>query len=178
MTNYRPITDTWILARPKLLDKETYYGAYPAGFLQRGRDMIGCGLDQKVLHVCGGQARKYPYRGFGYNDKTMDIDLITSPDFLRDARDPWPDEGWEGIIADPPYSPEEASNYSAGSENYPKPVEILKRAAEVLRPGKRIGILHYLWVPPIKNIFRPIAIITVLVGCNNRGRLYSVFERL
>ena len=34
--SYRPITDLWILARPK----HRYYGAFPAGYLQRGRHLI------------------------------------------------------------------------------------------------------------------------------------------
>ena len=29
--SYRPITDVWILGRPKV----RYYGAYPSGFLER-----------------------------------------------------------------------------------------------------------------------------------------------
>jgi hypothetical protein len=36
--SYRPITDVWILARPKV----KYYGAYPNGFLERARCSGGC----------------------------------------------------------------------------------------------------------------------------------------
>lgn len=35
--SYRPITDFWILARPKV----KYYGAYPSGFLERARALVG-----------------------------------------------------------------------------------------------------------------------------------------
>ena len=90
MPSYRPITDTWILARPKLKDGRKYYGAYPAGFLQRARDLIGCGPYDPVLHVCGGMARHYPYAGFGRYDKTMDLAPSTEPDFCRDVTDTWP----------------------------------------------------------------------------------------
>jgi len=54
----RPIMDMWALARPKLKDGLKYYGAYPAGFLQRARDLIGCSLNDSVLHVCSGMVDK------------------------------------------------------------------------------------------------------------------------
>lgn len=61
--SYRPITDVWILARPKV----KYYGAYPNGFLERARALLGVSPFDPVLHVCGGSAREYPAkpRGFG-----------------------------------------------------------------------------------------------------------------
>ena len=31
MSNCRPVMDSWVLARPKLVGKRKYYGAYPAG---------------------------------------------------------------------------------------------------------------------------------------------------
>ena len=70
--NYRPFTDVWILARSKV----KYFGAYPAGFLQRARDLLllGAGSSRAVLHVCSGRVRDYPYQGFGPWDITMDLD--------------------------------------------------------------------------------------------------------
>jgi hypothetical protein len=180
MTNYRPITDIWILARPKLKDGKKYYGAYPAGFLQRARDLLGCGIHDPVLHVCGGMARHYPYAGFGPNDRTLDLDPKTEPDYYQDVTEPWPvtcmSVSLRGVIADPPYSDEEAAHYAPGKAKYPRPSQILARAAECLKPGCRVGILHYLWVKPVPGL-RPVAVICVLVGCNNRARLFSVFER-
>ena len=75
---YRPICDTWILARPRV----PYYGAYPNGFLERARVLLGAAVDEPVLHVCGGMARSYPgRRGFGPNDRTLDRDLLLFPDY-------------------------------------------------------------------------------------------------
>jgi hypothetical protein len=53
--SYRPFTDVWILARPK----SKYFGAYPAGFLRRARDLIGCSQEDQVLHVCSGDIANY-----------------------------------------------------------------------------------------------------------------------
>ena len=89
--SYRPITDTWILARAKLTGGKKYYGAYLGGFPERARALLGCKLTDPVLHVCGGMAKAYPYkRGFGPNDRTLDLDPNCEPDFLQDARLPFP----------------------------------------------------------------------------------------
>lgn len=87
--NYRPITDLWILGRPKV----KYYGAYPAGFLERARPIMGVGIDETLWHLPGGMARKYnesrigPHAtlsGFGGNDKTFDLAEDCEPDYVVD----------------------------------------------------------------------------------------------
>ena len=80
--SYRPLCDVWFLARAKLKGGQKYYGAYLGGFPERARALLGCRLDQPVLHICGGMARLYPYRrGFGPVDKTLDLDPACKPDF-------------------------------------------------------------------------------------------------
>jgi len=188
MGNYRPITDMWILARAKLKGGEKYYGAYLGGFPERARALLGCKINEPVLHVCGGKAKLYPYkRGFGPNDKTLDLDPTVKPDFLRDAREPWPmcavegtggweDTTWSGILLDPPYSAEDAAKYAVGAEAYPAPNALLKRAYEVLPVGGRVGIIHYILPSPPKNsVF--VAAVGIICGFNNRIRIYSVFEK-
>lgn len=181
--SYRPICDTWILARPKV----AYYGAYPAGFLSRARALLACRIDEPVLHVCSGKVKEYPYKGLGMFDCTMDLDPALQPDFCQDVRQQWPtypggflNDGtmipWAGILCDPPYSEEDATHYACGATVYPKPGEILKRAWEVLEPGRRVGILHYQWPTPPKDAIC-VAVVTVLVGYGNKARLYSVFEK-
>jgi hypothetical protein len=48
----------------------------------------------------------------------MDIDPAVEPDYLMDARDPWPPATgsglWRGILIDPPYSEADAEHYSGG----------------------------------------------------------------
>lgn len=177
--NYRPICDTWILARSKV----KYYGAYPAGFLGRARTMLGVGVDDAVLHVCAGRVKDYPYNGFGPDDMTLDVDPATVPDFIQDARDPFPLRpdrvnglfgDWGAVLIDPPYTLEDAKRY--GDHPLPTANELLRNGLRVVRPRGRVGILHYLWPSPPKEA-RSVAAISVLVGFNNRVRLFSVFER-
>ena len=104
--SYRPITDCWILARSKV----KYYGSYPSGFLHRARHVLGVHINDPVLHVCSGHIKEYPYRGLGPNDKTLDLDPVCNPDFLQDARQPYPNSAtvpvgyWDGVMIDRPYS--------------------------------------------------------------------------
>lgn len=174
--SYRPITDTWILARPKV----PYYGAYPNGFLERARVLLGVDLSQPVLHVCGGMVKDYPgKRGIGFNDCTLDMDPLLFPDYLRDARDPIPDpDKWAAVLGDPPYTPEDADHYAVGRSVLPSACEILTSALKGVRPGVRVGILHYIWAAPRpRDLGNPLALITVIAGYDNRARLFSVWER-
>lgn len=94
--NSRPITDTLFLARSKTKDPHTgkgYYGAYPSGFLEKARRILGCSKTDSIWHVCGGHAKQYngvkggiTLSGFGENDKTFDIDPLCLPDFQGDVR--------------------------------------------------------------------------------------------
>jgi len=177
--SYRPITDMWILARAKLKDGRKYYGAYLGGFPERARALLGVSIHDPVLHVCGGMARYYPYRGgFGPLDKTLDLDPATGPDYLRDAREPLP-PGFKAMLADPPYSAEDAENYEVGREAYPKPNALLKNMLNAVEPGSRVGMIHYILPSPPKEMSTKfVAAVGVLCGFNNRIRIFSVFERL
>lgn len=192
--SYRPITDMWFLARCKYKSGTKRYGGYLGGFPERARALLGCRLDQPVLHVCGGMAKDYPYRrGFGPNDKTMDLDPACNPDFLQDAREAFPYQfpsitdsvtgiihpavPWAGILMDPPYSEQDATHYVPGSEKYPKPNQLIRNAIDVLPIGGRVGLIHYILPSPPKNAMF-VACVGVVSGYNNRLRCYSVFEKL
>jgi len=178
--SYRPICDTWILARSKI----KYYGAYPAGFLHRARALLGVSIVDAVLHVCGGKVRDYPYRGFGGNDCTLDLDPSCKPDFLQDARKPFPEraygrEGgqWAAVLIDRPYTREDAEHYVPGPATLPEPNLLIKNGIAVVPVGGKVAMLDYIWPQPPKNATE-VAVITVVTGRNNRARLFTVFERM
>lgn len=178
MSNYRPITDVWILARPKV----KYYGAYPNGFLERAKALLGVTNREAILHVCGGHAKAYPNkRVVGVQDYTLDLDPATKPDYLGDARKPFPEytvcDRWPAILCDPPYTELDAAKYVPGAETFPTANLVLKHAINAVRVGGRVGMLHYLLPQPPKTA-KFIACVGVVVGYNNRMRVYSVFERL
>ena len=196
--SYRPICDVWFLARAKYKGGVKRYGAYLGGFPERARALLGCKINEPVLHVCGGMAKLYPYkRGFGPNDKTLDLDPSVQPDFLQDARETFPwcnvtyivnpldnptnpvipvKRYWSGILIDPPYTEADAAHYVPGADKYPKPNQLIKNALEVLPVGGRVGLIHYILPNPQGGIF--VAAVGVLCGFNNRIRIYSVFEKV
>ncbi len=173
--SYRPIADVWILARPKV----KYYGAYPSGFLERGRALLGVPVSGAVLHVCAGKVRDYPYRGFGPNDKTLDLDPSLAPDFCRDARDPLPHNGtslWDAVLIDRPYTAEDAAHYRPGADTLPPLNALLRNALGVVRPDGCVGVLDYV-VPRPPKTARFVALVGVWCGYDNRMRAFSVFRR-
>lgn len=192
--SYRPICDTWFCVRSKV----KYYGAYPAGFLERARVLVCANINDPVLHVCGGQAKYYPYKGgFGPNDRTMDLDVNLYPDFHHDARvGPYPlvprtkkessdaadQRRWRALIADPPYTEADADKYAPKRGAFPTPRVILAHMLDAVEIGGKVGILHYVAPRPPQNSIKDgrvkfIASITVDVGFENRPRKFSVFER-
>lgn len=193
MANYRPICDMWILARPKV----AYYGAYPNGFLERARPLIGAHIDEPVLHVCAGKVRDYPGWGFGPNDVTLDLSPECNPDFLQDAREPFPKiyeddptdtyyyqgcqppvKPFDGILIDRPYTPEDADHYPPSRETLPTAAELVRNGLEVLSPGKCVGILDYEWARPPNYVdHKLIATVGVLMGYGNRIRVFTVFQK-
>lgn len=176
MGDYRPITDVWILARSKV----KYYGAYPAGFLHRARALLGVGPSDPVLHVCAGKIRLYPFAGLGVNDQTLDLDPACKPDFVRDARHPLPllsgFTSWPAVLIDRPYSRADAAKYVPGKDALPDLNALLKNGIAAVAPGRRVGVLDYLWPQPPSNA-KEVAVIAVGTGRNNRARWYTVFEK-
>jgi hypothetical protein len=182
----RPITDFWILGRPKV----KYYGAYPNGFLERARILMGVGIDECMWHVCGGMAKSYPgKRGIGQNDITFDIRSEVKPDYVMDVRFLFtdetdgnrashiihtkPDHAPRGILIDRPYTEEDADEYGTRA-SFPKINSILEDALTWATGGVRIGVIDYIW-PSARN-GREVAVVAVGCGRNNRARFFSVWE--
>lgn len=174
---YRPLTDVIIPARPKLAGGRKYYGAYPAGYLERARALLGCHIDDPVLHVCSGLVRHYPYPDYaiGPNDRTLDLDPKCEPDFLQDAREPYP-EGFAGILADPPYNSEHATRYRVGADVLPSAGVILRNALKALAPGRRVGMLHFVSPRPPRGT-RLVGVFPVWMGYDMQIRVCTVYER-
>lgn len=171
--NYRPITDVWIMGRPKV----KYYGAYPAGFLHRARALMGVGEIDPILHVCAGRIRQYPYRGLGPNDKTIDIDPATEPDYCGDVREGLPVGPWKGVMIDRPYTEADAARYALGADVLPPINQLLKNSLWLLEPGQRVGVLDYKWPNPQKE-GREVAVVAVGTGRDANARWFTVWEKL
>jgi len=181
--SYRPVTDVCLMARPKV----PYYGAFPNGSLERMRLPLGALIDDPILFVCSGRVRDYPCRGFGPNDKTVDINPKLKPDFVMDVRHQLPsfhrgrEHGWRAMIVDTPYSREEARRYGTEDE-YPEPDALLKLCLEHTRAGGRVGVLHWYWPRPPREVhgcaIKEVFAMAVTTCRGSRWRGYVVFEKV
>ena len=143
-------------------------GGYPKGFLARAYAVLGVTDPAKVLHLCSGSMRV---------GVRVDIRPETHPTVVADCRQtPFRDETFDWILADPPYAEDYAENLYGTGRHYPKPGQILAEAARLLRPGGRIGILHFI-VPLVRKPMRLLGVIGITTGAGYAIRAWSVFER-
>jgi len=171
------IAGMWFLAPRKV----KYECAYPNGFLERARVPVGYGPYDPVLHVCAGRVRDYPNPSAIGMPFTLDLAPETEPDFLQDAREPWPAMyiPWRHILADPDYDDANAAKHTPPVEARPLPATLLERAQEALIPGGRFGLLY--GPSPVrydKKKMRLLAEVGVKVGLNGDLRMFYVWEKM
>jgi len=99
------------------------------------------------------------------------------PDIVADCRAvPLPDESFDWIMADPPYSAEYAQNLYGTAADYPKPGQILKEASRLLRSGGMVGLLHFqvgMSRPPLSVV----KVYGVTTGMGYAIRAWSVYRK-
>ena len=99
------IVGTWIMGNDYRVKSE-YYGGYPAGYLRRIRALFP---DKKrVLHLFSGKVDLDAMPG-----DTVDINPDMNPTYVCDAEELIliPLQDYDLVLADPPYSVEDADRY-------------------------------------------------------------------
>jgi SAM-dependent methyltransferase len=143
-------------------------GGYPKRFLEWAYDLMGVTDPATVLHLCGGSVN---------HGITVDIRPEKNPTIVADCRNvPLPDESFDFILADPPYSEDYATNLYGTGANYPKPGQIAKEACRLLRPGGKFGFLHF-QVPMTRKPLRILGVYGVTTGCGYAIRAWTLMEK-
>lgn len=143
-------------------------GGYPKGFVEWALAEMGCSRLGDVLHLCSGSM---------LTGVRVDIRPEVSPDIVADCRAvPFPAESFDWIMADPPYAQDYARNLYDTEVSYPKPGEILTEAARLLRPGGRVGLLHFI-VPMVRRPLHIRAVYGVTTGCGYAIRAWTLMQR-
>lgn len=150
-------------------DGPPIFGQYPKGFLPWAHERICLRGSPDLLHVCSG--------GLGPETRGIRVDIRPEvhPDVVADGTNlPFDDESFDGVLIDPPYSVEYAEELYG--VDYPRPSALLREAARVLRPGRRVGMLHFL-VPNPPPGLSIVEIHGVTTGTGYRIRAFTVYQK-
>jgi hypothetical protein len=163
------VVGTWIMGNDYRV-KSAYYGGYPAGYLRRVAALFPD--RRRVLHVFSGKVDLAAMPG-----DTVDLNPALSPTFVADAHDlaAVPLREYDLILADPPYSVEDAERYRTTMVQRNVVVRALAKGA---RPGT-----HLVWLDQVLPMYRKDewsieAVIGMVKSTNHRFRVVTIFRRL
>jgi glycerol-3-phosphate cytidylyltransferase-like family protein len=161
------VVGTWIMGNDYRV-QSGYYGGYPAGYLRRVRALFP---DKKrVLHLFSGKVDLSALPG-----DTVDINAKLRPTYVDDAQrlETVPVTDYDLVLADPPYSIEDAERYQTTMVKRNTVMRALQRAA--------IGT-HIVWLDQVlpmyrKDAFEIEAVIGMVKSTNHRFRVVTIFRR-
>lgn len=158
-------------------NKTRFYGAYPAGYLARVEALfpdvfLRPDVKQRVLHVFSGSLPAGDYlRCDIAQPAEFPCSVYDLPvDLARRGRPPF-----DLILADPPYTAQDAVRYQTPMVNRAK---VMRSLAEVTRLGGHVVWLDTVWPMFRKSEWRTVGRIGVTRSTNHRVRMVSIFERM
>ena len=162
------IVGTWIMGNAYGVPSG-YYGGYPHGYLKRVRALFP--EKEAALHVFSGRVDQSAWPG-----DTVDMNPEMEPTFLDDAQtlDTVPLHNYDIILADPPYSVEDAEHYKPTMVKRNKVMRALARC----NPGT-----HVVWLDQVLPMYRKVewkivGVIGMVKSTNHRFRVVTIFERI
>lgn len=161
------IVGTWIMGNDYRV-RSGYYGGYPAGYLRRIRALFP--EKRRVLHVFSGRVEQAGLAG-----DTVDINPALAPTYLDDAQslEGVPLGEYDLVLADPPYSVEDAERYATS----------MVRRNKVMRALERLGPdAHVVWLDQVLPMYRKTrfdieGVIGMVKSTNHRFRVITIFRR-
>jgi hypothetical protein len=161
------VVGTWIMGNNYRV-KSAYYGGYPAGYLRRVKALFPD--KRKVLHLFSGMVDVSAFPG-----DRVDINPALKPTYVDDAQSLLnvPLEAYDLVLADPPYSIEDAERYQTTMIKRNKVMKALER----LPAGA-----HVVWLDQVlpmyrKSCFDQEAVIGMWKSTNHRFRGITIFRR-
>ena len=163
------VVGTWIMGNDYRV-KSGYYGGYPAGYLRRIAALFPD--RNKVLHIFSGKVDLTVMPG-----DTVDSNPEMMPDWQVDAHDLSlvPLHLYDLVLADPPYSVEDAERYQT---TMVKRNVVMRSLAAGLSSGSRVIWLDQVLPMYRKDEWKIEALIGMVKSTNHRFRVVTVFQRL
>lgn len=162
------VVGSWIMGQNYQV-KSNYYGGYPAGYLKRIKSLFP--EKQFTLHLFSGKVDLATFPG-----DTVDLTPELNPTYLDDAQTltQVPLGCYDLVLADPPYSVEDADHYQTSMVKRNLVMQSLQR----LRPGA-----HVVWLDQVlpmyrKDFFKVEAVIGMVKSTNHRFRVVTIFKRI
>ena len=162
------VVGTWIMGNNYKV-ASSYYGGYPAGYLHRIRALFP---DKKrILHLFSGKVDLAALPG-----DTVDINAELMPTYVDDAQKlaRVPLHDYDLVLADPPYSIEDAERYQTTMIKR----NSVMRALQGASPGTHIVWLDQVLPMYRKDAFSIDAVIGMVKSTNHRFRVVTIFRRL
>jgi hypothetical protein len=149
--------------------KSAYYGGYPHGYLARIKALFPDKTN--VLHLFAGKVDLSALPG-----DTVDCNADLQPTYVDDAHAlaTVPLEDYDLVLADPPYSIEDAERYQT---------TMVKRNTVMAALGARLRTgAHVVWLDQVlpmyrKDQFAVVGYIGMVKSTNHRFRVITIFER-
>ena len=162
------VVGTWVMGQNYQV-KSSYYGGYPAGYLRRVKALFP--EKQFVLHLFSGKVDLAAFPG-----DTVDITPDLNPTYVDDAQrlETVPLGCYDLVLADPPYSVEDADHYQTSMVKR----NLVMRALQRLRPGAHVVWLDQVLPMYSKQHFAIDAVIGMVKSTNHRFRVVTIFRRL
>ena len=161
------IVGTWIMGQN--YRTQGYYGGYPAGYLRRVRALFPDISGGEQLHIFSGKV-------VDEGVDTVDLDATLNPTYVDDCQTlkGVPLSKYRLILADPPYSVEDAEHYQPGMVKRNKVMAALGRQAT---PGTFV-----VWLDQVLPMYRKAewairGVIGMVKSTNHRFRVVTIFER-
>jgi hypothetical protein len=162
------VVGTWIMGNDYRV-KSTYYGGYPAGYLRRVKALFPD--KRRTLHLFSGKVDLDVFPG-----DTVDLNAKLKPTYLDDAQTlrNVPLHKYDLVLADPPYSVEDAEHYQTTMVKR----NVVMRALQGLSTGAHIVWLDQVLPMYRKDCFAIDAAIGMWKSTNHRFRGITIFRRI
>jgi hypothetical protein len=164
------IVGVWIMGNDYRVKSE-YYGGYPATYLKRVKALFPDMIGQPTLHLFSGMVDRTIIPG-----DTVDLNPALNPDYIDDAQSltEVPLEKYRFVMADPPYSVEDAERYQT---NMVKRNKVMSALGARLQPGAYVVWLDQVLPMYRKSEFSVEGLIGMCKSTNHRFRMVVIFKK-